>query len=65
MQRPLELGADICMYSAAKYMNGHSDVILGAASTNNNDIIKQLRQMQVQLKLVSNTFVACVCVGGG
>lgn len=33
-QRPLELGADIVLYSLSKYMNGHTDVIMGAAVTN-------------------------------
>ncbi|KRT83880.1 hypothetical protein AMK59_3307, partial [Oryctes borbonicus] len=28
-QRPLELGADLSSYSLTKYMNGHSDVIMG------------------------------------
>ncbi|GBP37505.1 Cystathionine gamma-lyase [Eumeta japonica] len=31
LQRPLDFGADIVMYSLTKYMNGHSDVIMGAA----------------------------------
>jgi cystathionine beta-lyase/cystathionine gamma-synthase len=30
LQRPLELGADIVMHSATKYLGGHSDVIAGA-----------------------------------
>ena len=30
MQRPLELGADVVMHSATKFLSGHSDVILGA-----------------------------------
>lgn len=30
LQRPLDLGADIVMHSATKYLNGHSDVIAGA-----------------------------------
>ena len=28
-KRPLELGADLVMHSATKYMNGHSDVVMG------------------------------------
>jgi cystathionine gamma-lyase len=28
-QSPLKLGADIVYYSATKYMNGHSDVVMG------------------------------------
>ena len=31
--RPLELGADIVMHSATKYLNGHSDVTAGALAT--------------------------------
>ena len=37
-QRPLELGADISYYSLTKYMNGHTDVIMGAACTNSEDL---------------------------
>lgn len=32
--RPLELGADVVVHSASKYMNGHSDLIAGAAAGN-------------------------------
>lgn len=45
-QRPLELGADVVMYSLTKYMNGHSDVIMGAAVTNNEDVHNKLRFLQ-------------------
>merc|ERR1719348_603336 len=41
-QRPLELGADIVMYSLTKYMNGHTDVIMGAAVTNSPDLHERL-----------------------
>ncbi|MFZ5817112.1 MAG: trans-sulfuration enzyme family protein [Bacillota bacterium] len=30
LQRPLELGIDLCVYSATKYLGGHSDVVAGA-----------------------------------
>ena len=33
LQRPLELGADISVHSATKYIAGHSDVLLGAVIT--------------------------------
>lgn len=35
--RPLELGADIVMHSATKYLNGHSDVVAGALVTKAED----------------------------
>lgn len=46
LQRPLDHGADIVMYSITKYMNGHSDVIMGAAVLNDSDIEKKLRFLQ-------------------
>lgn len=33
-QRPLDLGSDIVMHSVTKYINGHTDVIMGAVCTN-------------------------------
>merc|ERR1712126_575211 len=45
-QRPLELGADITYYSLTKYMNGHTDVIMGAVCTNNDGLHEQLRFLQ-------------------
>lgn len=46
LQRPLELGADIVVYSLTKYMNGHSDVIMGAAVVNRDDLHGRLRFLQ-------------------
>lgn len=45
-QRPLDYGVDISMYSLSKYMNGHSDVVMGAAVLNDSDLEKKLRYMQ-------------------
>lgn len=46
LQRPLDFGADVVMYSLTKYMNGHSDVIMGAAIVNDEEIEKRLRFLQ-------------------
>lgn len=45
-QRPLELGADIVLYSLSKYMNGHSDIIMGAVVLNNKDLYARLKYIQ-------------------
>jgi len=37
LTRPLELGADIVMHSATKYLNGHTDVIAGALAAAKDD----------------------------
>ncbi len=36
LQRPLELGADIVMHSASKYLGGHSDIMGGALAFNDH-----------------------------
>ncbi|VDP42952.1 unnamed protein product [Soboliphyme baturini] len=41
-QRPLELGADVVVHSVTKYINGHSDVIMGCVMTNNPEIAEHL-----------------------
>ena len=46
-QRPLELGADIVMYSLSKFTNGHSDVIMGAITTNDKELYENLKYYQV------------------
>lgn len=42
LQNPLDLGADIVMHSATKYINGHSDVVMGALVLNDDDLYKKL-----------------------
>lgn len=43
LQNPLDMGADIVMHSATKYINGHSDVIMGALIVNEESLYKSLR----------------------
>jgi cystathionine beta-lyase len=38
LQRPLELGADIVVHSATKFLGGHSDVVLGLAVTRDDEL---------------------------
>ncbi|XP_003767302.1 cystathionine gamma-lyase [Sarcophilus harrisii] len=63
-QRPLDLGADICMYSATKYMNGHSDVVMGLVSTNSEDLHKRLSFLQNSLGAVPSPFDCYLCLRG-
>ncbi|WP_294820749.1 cystathionine gamma-synthase [uncultured Flavobacterium sp.] len=46
LQRPLELGADIVMHSATKYLGGHSDVIAGALIIKDAQLGEQLHFLQ-------------------
>jgi cystathionine gamma-synthase len=43
LQRPLELGADIVVHSATKFIAGHSDVVMGAIVTASDDLYDQLK----------------------
>jgi len=46
LQRPLDLGADIVMHSATKYLGGHSDVVAGALIVREKDIADKLYFIQ-------------------
>ena len=46
LQRPLELGADIVMHSATKYLGGHSDVVMGALVVNDKELAERLYFIQ-------------------
>lgn len=42
LQNPLDLGADIVMHSATKYLNGHSDVVAGALVVKDEELADQI-----------------------
>ena len=46
LQRPLDLGADIVMHSATKYLGGHSDVVMGALIVNDENLAEKLYFLQ-------------------
>lgn len=46
LQTPLDLGADVIMHSATKYLGGHSDVVIGALVTSNEEIAKEMYRIQ-------------------
>ena len=46
LQQPLNLGADIVMHSATKYLAGHSDVILGCLAVNKKELAEKLYFIQ-------------------
>lgn len=46
LQNPMDLGADIVMHSATKYLGGHSDVVMGALVVNDTDLYDRLAFIQ-------------------
>lgn len=46
LQRPLDLGADLVVQSATKFLGGHSDLLAGAVTTNDDDLAENIRLSQ-------------------
>ncbi|GFQ64861.1 cystathionine gamma-lyase [Trichonephila clavata] len=63
-QNPLLLGADIVMHSLTKYMNGHSDVLMGAAVTNREDLYKKLKETSKSIGSLPSPMDCFLCLRG-
>ncbi|KAL3116965.1 hypothetical protein niasHT_002924 [Heterodera trifolii] len=63
-QRPLELGADVVMHSLTKYINGHTDVLMGAMVTNNDQLDQHLNSQQLAAGAVPSPFDAFLVIRG-
>jgi len=63
-QRPILLGADMTFHSATKYMNGHSDVVMGLVICKNAEIHKPLYFTQFAVGAVPSPF-DCYLVNRG
>ena len=46
-QKPLDLGADVVVHSATKYLSGHSDVLLGAVTTRDAELLERIAQQRI------------------
>lgn len=63
-QNPLDLGADIVMHSVTKYINGHSDVVMGVLATNKEDLYTDLKFLQNGIGAVPSAFDAFLALRG-
>ena len=64
IQRPLELGADIVMHSATKYLNGHSDMVGGVAVTANAELAEKIAFLQNAVGAISGPFDSFLALRG-
>lgn len=55
-QRPLDLGADVVLHSATKYINGHCDVVMGLVVTRNEQLNQQIAYYQNALGGIPSPF---------
>lgn len=64
LTRPLELGADIVMHSATKYLGGHSDVLGGALVVKDQELLARLYFMQNATGAVMGPLESFLCSRG-
>ena len=65
IQRPLELGFDIVMHSATKYLNGHSDVVAGVAVVGDNaEVADKMKFLQNAVGAVLGPFDSFLALRG-
>lgn len=63
-QRPLELGFNVVMHSATKYLGGHSDVLAGILVTNKPELAERIRFVQKSLGAVLGPFDSYLLLRG-
>jgi cystathionine beta-lyase/cystathionine gamma-synthase len=64
LQTPLEMGIDIVLHSATKYLNGHSDMLGGLIVLNNKELIEKLRFIQKSVGGILSPFDSWMCLRG-
>lgn len=64
LQRPLELGADIVVHSATKYLGGHSNLVAGLAVTSNKELADRLAFTQNAVGAVLGPFDSFLLIQG-
>lgn len=63
-QRPLEMGVDVVVHSMTKYLNGHSDVLMGAAMTNSDELHASMKYIQNAVGAVPSPFDCFLALRG-
>ena len=64
LQRPLELGADIVMHSATKFINGHSDMVGGIVATSSDELAERMAYLQNSIGAVAGPFDSFLALRG-
>lgn len=64
LQRPLDLGADLVVHSATKYLAGHSDAVIGAVVTRNDEIAEAVDGKRRTMGALPGTLEAWLALRG-
>jgi len=62
--KPLDHGADITIESCTKYINGHSDVVMGAMITKSEALYERIHDFQILVGSVPGAFDCFLCIRG-
>jgi cystathionine gamma-lyase len=63
-QQPLQLGADLVVHSATKYLNGHSDMVGGVAVASSQELVERIAFLQNAVGAVSGPFDSFLALRG-
>jgi len=64
LQQPLDLGADIVVHSATKFLSGHSDLVMGALVTRDDELLGVLKGRRDLLGAIPGAFEAWLALRG-
>ena len=64
LQNPIDLGADIVIHSATKYLAGHSDLIAGLVVTRNSELAEQIKFIQNSSGAILGPFDSWLTIRG-
>ena len=64
LQQPLDLGADIVVHSATKYLGGHSDLLMGALVTRDDELLGVLKARRDLIGAIPGAFEAWLALRG-
>ena len=64
LQRPIDLGADIVVYSATKYLGGHSDLVAGLVVVNDEELGRRIAFLQNSIGAVLPPFDSYLLIRG-
>src|SRR5208283_4838942 len=64
LQRPLELGFDIVLHSATKYLSGHSDIVAGVVAVCDESLADRIRFLQNAVGTVLDPYPSFLALRG-
>ncbi len=64
LQQPLDQGADLVVHSATKYISGHSDVVMGAVVTRDDELFDVLKKRRDMIGAIPGAFEAWLALRG-